>query len=639
MDDTASNENPTKDFNKLDLTQLQGFSFGTQWTQDKGGAQEARHDDRPRRDDDRRRDGSGAAGDPKRDRRGFRKPAGPGPVSDAPAAPRNEAGAAPRGDFRGGPRRDQGDFRGGPRREGPGGPRGEFRGGPREGGYPERDRGPYISPFFNVVFYPEDIGFTALAKAIRNSCRTYELFEIARVIIGKNDRFIAVIQRRSPAEIAAGGFNSNEAPVAGEAPSVKAAPMAISIPDGVPFESEEVAIAHVMSTHLGLFFDVAEIEVDPPKGNYQVINKCSITGELLGPPNYHRYAQIVQQHFTNHISRMSIDAYRSRIETVRDPEVVNQWLTKMKKATRYTWKLAAEGETPSAFDLIDEARLFLLTHAKDKVVKLVESARFHGKSLELLPQGEIYRALEGALERQRRFPLDTANALRGRLRREGFTIFKKGSKGVSYVCAVKRKFRIPGQTFADSIGALISYVEAHPMIKASELPAKFLGIQPPAASAPAAALEGGTLPPIQTSGTIPPLTPDSATALTAEDQSKLSRLNGDLRWLVTEGYVTEFIDGRLFAPPPMTEARKQEVEKDEHDPENFPDAPQTPPPMAAESIKSVPAEATAPVAPMTVTPVEESAVPAAEDHVAPVESDPVVSEPASQPEAEAPKTE
>jgi hypothetical protein len=93
-----------------------------------------------------------------------------------------------------------------------------------------------------------------------------------------------------------------------------------------------------------------------------------------------------------------------------------------------------------------------------------------------MPQGEIRRAIEGALERQRKFPLDTANALRGRLRREHFTIFKKGSKGVSYVCAVKRKFRVPGQTFADSIGALISFVEAHPMIRASELPIKLLGI-------------------------------------------------------------------------------------------------------------------------------------------------------------------
>src|SRR4051812_14078664 len=36
MEDNApqEKENPPADFNKLDLSQLQGFSFGTQWTQD-----------------------------------------------------------------------------------------------------------------------------------------------------------------------------------------------------------------------------------------------------------------------------------------------------------------------------------------------------------------------------------------------------------------------------------------------------------------------------------------------------------------------------------------------------------------------------------------------------------------------------
>jgi hypothetical protein len=74
--------------------------------------------------------------------------------------------------------------------------------------------------------------------------------------------------------------------------------------------------------------------------------------------------------------------------------------------------------------------------------------------------------------------------------------------------------------------------------------------------------------------------PDSADvpvepALTADQNLKLNRLNGDLRWLVSEGYVTEFIDGRLFAPAPVVESRKKEIEGAEHDPENFPDVPAT----------------------------------------------------------------
>ncbi|OAM91816.1 hypothetical protein OH491_25325 [Termitidicoccus mucosus] len=744
MDDTASKENPSKDFNKLDLSQLQGFSFGTQWTQDKDAARDQRREGRGRRDDGaEHREG----GEHRRDRRSFRKPAG-GPAHDQPPSDtagegggqqrRSERG--PRRDFRaGGESRGQGqgaagqrrDFHGGQRREGQGGERaygqgerGGFRGGfhGRRDAQPEH-RGAYISPYFNVIFYPEDSGFSALAKAIRSSCRTYELFEIARVIVGKTDRFVATIQRKQPGgpqpgrpapaqkKAPEGSENAADAPEA-DAPQsapAKTPPLAISIPDGLPFENEDAVIAHVLAHHLDKFFDSAEVEVEAPKGNFLVINKCGLTGELLGPPNYHRYNQIVQQHHATRVARMPFEVFRNRIETLRDPDVVNQWLEKMKKTTRYTWKFTppAEGAEPLSFDSLDDARAYLLSNARDKVVKLVETARFHGKLLDVLPQGEIRRAIEGALERQRRFPLDTANALRGRLRREGFTIFKKGSKGISYVCAVKRKFRVPGQTFSDSIGALIAFIEANPMVKASELPVKFLGIHPPAQPAqpaapapeqPAPAAEtapadaetasGETVPPAnepqppaqpeaeaaapgqtgdeaqpaaetaesstpaaadasaalpRPSGSVAPFTGNAAaTELSAEDKSRLHTLTGDLHWLVSEGYVTEFIDGRLFAPPPMTEARKQEVEKEEHDPENFPDAPvseESSAPAATEAASEagpVPAEPDAPSAEAAAPaePAPESDVPAAGTEPAP-ESSPAA-EPAPE---EPPKTE
>ena len=70
MDDKATPENPKKDFNKLDLNQLQDFNFGTQWTQDKSSPSDTQPKGKRPRGDDR--------GDPRRDRRGFRKPEGGG---------------------------------------------------------------------------------------------------------------------------------------------------------------------------------------------------------------------------------------------------------------------------------------------------------------------------------------------------------------------------------------------------------------------------------------------------------------------------------------------------------------------------------------------------------------------------------
>lgn len=537
-----------------------------------------------------------------------------------------------------------------------------------------------------MTFYPEDTSFNTLVQTIRKSCRTVELFEIARTVVGKNDRFVVVVSHR-PSSAAATPTESSEA--GGPAPRPV---FHLSVPDGLPFESDEAAVSHVLGQHLDKFFDTAEVEIEAPKGNFQVINRCTLTGELLGPPNYHRYNQIVQQHYGAKIaSRMSLDAYRTRIETVRDPEIVNQWLAKMKKATRYTWKLAAEassavpasapvegaaegeaggGDVPAApssvpnFDTLEDARYYLLSQARDKVVRTTEHARFHGRLLETLPPGEIRRAVEGALERQRRFPLDTANALRGRLRREHFTIFKKGSKGISYVCAVKRKFRIPGQTFSDSIGALISFIETNPMVRASELAPKLLGIAtppppPPKAAAPeptvTPAAEGAESAPVAAAE---PSAPKVEVGPSIEDRAKLSRLQGDLVWLVREGYVTEFIDGRLFAPPPMVEARKKEIENEEHDPENFPEAPpaaaapeSTPatdsgvptvdvPPAAVEPA-AAPVETSEPV-PNPAEPQPESAAPAAEVTTAadstPAAELPPVAETPSEAKPEAPST-
>jgi hypothetical protein len=480
---------------------------------------------------------------------------------------------------------------------GPGGDRGD-RGGERgyggfSGGRPET-RPPYDSPYFSVTFYPEDTSFNALVKTVRASCRTIELFEIARTVLAKPERFTVLLTRRDPNAPRPGvpvrqsgtpagpegGAPEGAAPA--PKPDSSAEPVYMSMPDNLPFESEPQAIAHVLDTQVKQFFDSAEVEVEPPKGNYQVINRDGVTGELLGPPNYHRYAQIVQQHYAAKNIRIPFEAYRARIESVRDPEAVAQWLEKMKKVTRFTWKLPMpEGQTAPTFDAWEEARTYLLANAKDKMVRTVAQARLHGREVETLPPGEIRRAVEGTLERQRRFPLDTANALRGRLRREHFTIFKKGAKGVSYVCAVKRKFRVPGQTFADSIGAVISFIETHPMVKAGELPRRFLGL----GGDPAGAEAGSAL----------------ANVLSVEQREKIGRLQGDLLWLVREGYVTEFIDGSLYAPPPMVESRKKEVEREEHDPENFPERP-APEPAAA--------EATSPVPELPAEPASESEPPA-----------------------------
>lgn len=652
MDDqTPANESNDQGLNKIDLSQLQDFTFGTQWTEAKVSPQSRRDGERGDRGDRRDRRPEGDRAGPPRDRRGFRKPLGApgagGEGAGAPAGPRpfqGGPGGGERRDFRGGgdrPPRGEG-FRGGPRRDFQGGDRRDFRGGGdrRDGGAPF-ERGPYVSPYFTMTCYPEDAGFAAMVKAVRASCRTFQLFEITKAVLEKNERFVVVVQRkaaeRAPVEKPAEGAEGS-APAKAE----KAQPLYMTVPDHLPFDTEEAAIQHVLRNHLAQFFDTAEAEIDAPKGNFPIINKCGITGELLGPPNYHRYQQILQQHHATRLGRMPFEKFRDSIVSAREPEVVQAWLDKMKKVTRYSWKTAApkaaaaeapapaptEGapapeaaapvETPAApaeapapagpsFDSLEDARAYLLANAKEKVVRAVETVRFHGKLIEKLPPGEIRRAIEGHVERQRRFPLDTANALRGRLRREGFTIFKKGSRGVSYVCAVKRRFRFPGQVFSETITALIEFTEKHPLVHVKDLPLKFLGIDVAAAAAATPLPEGAAAP-----------SQAPFAALPADQADKLRKMTNDLRWLVMEGYVTEFSDGTLFAAPPMSPqaAKKADEHGEEHDPVDFPTKPVEEAPVAeaapvteAAAAPETPAVEAAPEAPAPVEPAVEAPKP------------------------------
>ena len=539
----------------LDLNALSGLDFGPNW------ADENAKSGRPKNYDSfgggkggkGRRSGGSGGGAP-RDRR---------------------SGGRPSGGHSGG-RDGQSDRRGQGAPRGRGEGRHDSRG---EGGRGRSAAPAYFEPTIKVDLYPQDEAFEALINRLRSSARTYQLFDIAHLLLEKPDRYIVVVSPK---------------PVKGNEP----APLYYSVPGHLPFETEEDAINHVMANYLDQFFEIEEIEVEPPKGNFQMVNRCTITSELLGPPNYHRYQEFLQLHYTARITGMSFEQFTARVESSKEQEHIDAWLESMKKGARYTVKDHQEDESES-LETLEAVRHFLLQHRKDKVVGSGESVRFAGRDIERLPKGDIRRSVEAYVESQKHFPLDSANNIRGRLRRHKFAVYKKGSKGVSFVCAVKRKFRDSKTIFTESISDLIDFIEKHPEIPASKLPNEYVGIdtekQKPealkmteaeveaAAKAKAEAAEAEAIVAAaadspegqaaeaaekapEAEEATPNITKDATASteaqpkveLSEEDQKKLRQLMLDLRWLITEGYVTEYGDGRLFAPPPMPDAKPKE---------------------------------------------------------------------------------
>lgn len=113
-----------------------------------------------------------------------------------------------------------------------------------------------------VLFYPEDAPFNKLSDIMKASKRTYQLFDIAEIILEKPERFVVLAKNLPDAE-------------------GNAKPLYCAQPLNLPFEDEAAAkTAGGVDAKFDELFVSEEIDAEPPKGEFQVVNRCSITGDL-----------------------------------------------------------------------------------------------------------------------------------------------------------------------------------------------------------------------------------------------------------------------------------------------------------------------------------------------------------------------
>jgi hypothetical protein len=206
-------------------------------------------------------------------------------------------------------------------------------------------------------------------------------------------------------------------------------------------------------------------------------------------------------------------------------------------------------ESKVSFQSREDAKRYLVLHHKKEIVHSAENIRFPAHLIEKLPKGSIRKNIQYAIEGQKKFPLDTANNIRGRLRRHKFTIYKKGSKGISYVCSVKRKFRDSSTVFTDTITALIEFIEKNQEISVADLPYKYLDLAKPKSSALKESNASN-----KSENSVEEPAQFNIEAFSGEDKERIKQLFRDLKWLITEGYVTEYSNGRLFVQQILPES-------------------------------------------------------------------------------------
>lgn len=520
--------------------------------------------------------------------------------------------------------RGSGSFKG-PRRDGPrfGKPRdgGDFKKRPfkdRRDGSPRQDsdkpfkrrpkpfdkkakREPFAFSM-EVLFYPEDAPFNKLSDIMRASKRTYQLFDIAEIILEKPERFVVLAKNLPDAE-------------------GNAKPLYCAQPLNLPFEDEAAAKTAAVDAKFDELFVSEEIDAEPPKGEFQVVNRCSITGDLLGAPNWHKYGEAVREYHSRKFPKMPFEKFSASIESVRDADQIAAWLETMKKKTVFKLKEPQEG-APESFDTREAARAYISEKFGAELVRTYEQVRMRGEYVAKLPFGRIRRNIEEACRKQKKFPIVTANNLRGRLRRSGFTVYKRGSKGFAFVSTIKRKFIFEGESLSEVPQKIFDFITANPAIRAADLPYKYLGLEAPKSEA-----KSKTLAQEHSEGaeTLESQKPAESAELPDETKALLSSVWSELAWLVSEGYVVEYADGTLqanpYLPKPKDKAQAADPEAEAAKAGDEPIiAPKEKPESAEEDTSEKSAEDSAPAEPSesgcgqpAESPVGEAETPAESD--------------------------
>jgi hypothetical protein len=503
------------------------------------------------------------------------------PRRDGPGGPR-PGGPGGRPAF-GGPRRDGPGGRpafGGPRREGPGGPRsvgpGEGAGlkwdpnaapgqrGPRPHDRREFRPEPLIP--VDIELRPEAAGVSSLARQIKLGGRAYPLLEVAGLVIQKPDRY----------EIT---FRTSK----GKDGKVQQPLFVCTLDDSVWLDEGEAA-RHALKAHFDTFYLTEKIPCDPPKGVWTLV--AQFDDVILGPPNYHGYQEKLRELHAQRAPRLHIDAFKSRVRMVKDEAIVKQWIESQSSKLEYTALNVAE---PVKLASVAEVEKHFRESHLATVVKSVDF--WHLKREQAGPRlpEPLLRLLRVTLERERKFPIRTMTALSAAFAGAGLQFFKRDKTVVHVAVARPHYLDLETSYVSNNVRRIIEFINATPNASRKKL-VEALAPTPAVEAVSAPVAEAATAPTGE--GAPAAEAAPAAPRSTPEQQALLN----DLHWLVHQGHVIEFANGKL-------ETAKKPLPR----PEPAPKPEKTPKPAAEAKaeVASAPVEAViaveTPVAPVVAS--------------------------------------
>jgi hypothetical protein len=378
-----------------------------------------------------------------------------------------------------------------------------------------------------VTLSPDAQAVHLIGKEVHQVARVYPLYDVAKILLAERARCRAVFEAPEPH-----------------------APLFRGKLDESVFLTKEEAVRHLWQSELkGQLIEEETIEVDPPTGNFQLVAKCGLSGEWLGPPNFHSYQVNLRRLHRERFPNMPFASYSAKVRTERGEEAVAAWLETMKQKTR--WRIKSDADDAWIEDRA-EAERALATRCFDQAFAEVR----HTEVLASIPPKNLSPSLMTSLKlagnHARNHPAILIPAVCKAVEAEHLPVFKRQGK---LFTGPARPHPLPlGATLAERPAIMVEWIRAN---KPAKLEGLWKAVLP----------EGSTAPPAE--------------------------FAADLFWLLHQGHILLFTDDTLVvqevrenqAPDPNAEPKAGKKKKKKSKPAG--------PVVAGEEASEAPSEETA----------------------------------------------
>ncbi|MEZ5406194.1 MAG: hypothetical protein R3F23_08525 [Verrucomicrobiia bacterium] len=243
---------------------------------------------------------------------------------------------------------------------------------------------PATLPGIKINLIPEEKGVHSLTRQIKLTGRAYPMFDIARMILQKPERYhFQIITEKE------------ETPL-----------FHCSLDNSLWLTEEEVQ-KHILKHFLETYYRIEKVTVEPPKGNFTCIGVCGFSGTLLGPPNYHDYPNKVRKLYTERFSHMPFEKFKNRIKTVHEEAAVKKWIEELSFNLEY-YSLK-NPETPPLKNWA-EVETHFRTHHLPELIQKVNSFSLTQLDKSKL-SSNLFSHIKNTEQQERRFPIKLVNQL------------------------------------------------------------------------------------------------------------------------------------------------------------------------------------------------------------------------------------